>query len=139
MTMPSIEERLHEAVQREYDQSDHKVPAVDDYDFEYKTDGDGGYWVGVQVYISPMDLHPNPNPSWTVWVCNDYSRRNNWSDFGDWQVDEVFQENSDDDSGTAARRKAHERAKYLRQDKRLLVAVRPAGSKPLPFRSGKSR
>ena len=86
-----------------------------------------------------MDLYPNPNPSWTVWTCEDYSRRNDWSDFGDWQVDEVFQEESDNSSGTAARRRAHDRAKYLRQNRRLFVAVRPADSKPLPLRPGASR
>ena len=43
MTMPTIEERLYEAVQREYDQSDHRLPAADSYSFDYEADGSGGY------------------------------------------------------------------------------------------------
>jgi len=112
--MPTIEERLLEAVKANYDSAEVKISS-DPERLDFSKDEYGQCWVYAQVLVSPMDLCPNPNPVYSVWECQDWSAKHDWSEMSDWRLDEIFQCDSDDDSGTAARRLAHDRAKYLRK------------------------
>lgn len=139
--MPSLNERLRDAVRDNYDASEVRVSADPD-DIYFRKDEFGYYWVAVEVLISPMDLYPNPNPCYSVWECEDFSEEGGWSDVSDWRLDGLHQCEDDDDTGTNARRQAHDRAKDLRGRvtispdgkvikplQGLIYAVRP-GNKP---------
>jgi hypothetical protein len=142
--MSTIEERLRDAIRANYDEAEVRI-GDDPEDLSYCPDQYGVYWVNVQVAISPMDLYPNPNTIYSVWMCEDYSDEHDWSDVSGWQLDERYQSESDDETGVHARKQAHERAKYLRNGDvngilGVLYAVRPNQAPPplLPFAKNKN-
>ncbi len=142
--MSTIEERLRDAIRANYDAAEVRIDDDPAY-LSYDTDQHGIYWVSAQVAISPMDLYPNTNPIYSVWMCEDYSDKEYWSDVSDWQLDECYQSESDDDTGVHARKQAHDRAKYLRNGDvkgilGVLYAVRPNQEPPplLPFAKNKN-
>jgi hypothetical protein len=134
--MTTLSQRIRECIQHEYSNAEVRLPPPDPFDpddISYRPDDcNGGYWVQAEVFVSATDLEPNPNPVYTVWECEDFSTECNWSDVSDWRLDEVYQCESDDASGTAARRKAHDRAKYLRRHNScgFLFAVRLGNQPP---------
>jgi hypothetical protein len=141
--MATLAQRLQQAVRDNYDACDVRVPADPD-DIHFRKDKDfDDYWVTVEVLVSPMDLCSNSNPFYSVWECEDFSEKGDWSDVSDWRLDELYQCEDDDDAGTNARRQAHDRAKYLRgpvtissdgkviqPQQRLIYAVRPGNEPP---------
>jgi hypothetical protein len=140
--MTTLSQRIRECIQHEYNNAEVRLPPpgpLDLDDISYTPDDhNGGYWVQAEVFVSATDLEPNPNPVYTVWECEDFSTKCDWSDVSDWRLDELYQCESDDASGTAARRKAHDRAKYLRRntgDCSFLFAVKLGNQPPklLPF------
>jgi hypothetical protein len=140
--MLSIEERLRDAVRDNYDAAEVRIPTDPD-SISYGKDEFGCYWVTAQVAVSPLDLDPNPNPVYSVWECEDFSEAGDWSDVSDWRLDELYQCDNDDETGSAARRWAHDRAKYLRNEppvppfsqrkpvkSSMVYAVRPGNQPP---------
>jgi hypothetical protein len=145
--MSTIEERLRDAVRTNYDAAEVRIDDDSIEDLQYSTDKYGVYWVSAQVAISPVDLwtYPNTNPIYSVWMCEDYSDKEDWSEVSDWQLDECYQSESDDETGVHARKQAHDRAKYLRNGDAngilgALYAVRPNQEPPplLPFAKNKN-
>jgi hypothetical protein len=126
--MPTIEERLHQAI-RDFGE-ECRIPE-DPNDLCYRKDEFDTYWVTAEVPVSPFDLYPNPNPAYSVWECEDHSKAQDWSDVSDWRRNEIFRCESDDDAGSNAKRLAHDRAKYLRKHSTgMLYAVRPSSDPP---------
>lgn len=126
--MPTLNRRLARAVRDSWDPGEVRVETLEP---GYEPDTYGGWWVQAQVYVSPMDIHPNPNPAYAVWTSELVS--DDGGVYTEWDRDEDYQLESDDDSGTEARRAAHERARYLRKHygtRGMLVAVRPSDQPP---------
>jgi hypothetical protein len=131
--MPTLNERLRDAVRDNYDPAEVRLPA-DPEDIDFEKDEFETYWVTARVAISPYDLDYNPNPFYSVWECEDFSEANDWSDVSDWRLDELFQCESDDDAGSCAKRLAHDRARHLRKGmQRIVYAVRPGNQPPKPL------
>lgn len=92
------------------------------------TPADDGAWVHALLFVRDDELEPKPGPTYVIWCCylnNEGTAFGRWLSDSGWTCD-------DDPDGKKARANAHDYARSLRrQYPASLVAVRPAGSRPL--------
>jgi len=135
MTAPlsrgDISQRCIEAARRLYASTDLEI-----LDNAPVTRGrDDGYWVQARVWVYDDQLEPLPGPTYSVWMADALLDRTSNTTHGPWAWVADFTLDDDID-GFHARAAAHEYARHLRYTyPRSCIAVRPAGSAPLPIHS----